>query len=146
MVTTVRQGVFETNSSSSHSISIKIKPFKKDNSLMSDFEDTITIETGEFGWGWDKYNDAYTKASYFLTYYFDNEDKKDMLIRVISKNCPCNTIKFVNDEYSYIDHQSWDILDEIHTEEELENFIFNKNSWLFIGNDNDDPPNGFYNV
>lgn len=145
MVSTVRQGVFETNSSSTHSISIKGKLFKKDNSLMSDFDDVITIRTGQFGWGWDKYNNAYQKASYFLTRYEDDDHKKNMLIDIISKNCDCKSVELIVDESSYIDHQSYDLLDdEICTKDELENFIFNKNYWLIIGNDNEDPPKNFY--
>ena len=44
-----------------------------------------------------------------------------------------------------IDHQSHNIFPEIlESKESIINFIFNSRSWLFLGNDNDDSPEGFY--
>ena len=51
--------------------------------------------------------------------------------------------------YGYIDHQSvegGEMNDLLFDTEKLHNFIFNKNSWLFLGNDNSSPPNKFYDT
>ena len=48
---TIRQNVFETNSSSSHSLCIKsIKDLNKSYLTISD-DDLIHVDFGEFGWG-----------------------------------------------------------------------------------------------
>jgi len=142
---TIRNNIFETNSSSSHSISIRYNPFIKDNSLVP-YNGEIRIDTGEFGWEWKKYNDAYTKASYFLTRFKHDESMLEMLKEVISKNCENCSIVLEIDDYQngYIDHQSTNTLDDIISSDELENFIFNKNCWLYLGNDNEYAPKGFY--
>jgi len=74
MTINIRKGLFETNSSSTHSISMSmeslenlkcsIKPQNIDN------KKTIVIYCGEFGWECEEYNDATTKLSYLTTYLF----------------------------------------------------------------------------
>lgn len=61
----IRKGVFETNSSSCHSLSIE----KSDTTTVLDTiypneEGNVVLEGGEFGWEVEVYNDAYTKANY----------------------------------------------------------------------------------
>lgn len=62
----IRQNVFETNSSSTHSISIAEKNNSElmDNSLIPDSNGYINLGGGEFGWEFKKYNDALTKSNY----------------------------------------------------------------------------------
>lgn len=59
----IRTGVFETNSSSTHSLSIS-----NDNNLLDtlypDDEGNIILNGGEFGWEEETYTDAQTKANY----------------------------------------------------------------------------------
>lgn len=44
-----------------------------------------------------------------------------------------------------IDHNSSDIFPEImESARSIKNFIFNSRSWLYLGNDNSDAPEGFY--
>lgn len=71
----IRKGVFETNSSSSHSICIDDKTFILDT-LIPDADGVITIKAGQFGWEWKKYNDAKAKASYCLTGTLYVEDRQ----------------------------------------------------------------------
>jgi hypothetical protein len=74
MNTQIRHGVFETNSSSSHSLSLSEKFDKNDTTLIDlDFDidptDTyIQVKYGEFGWGVDEFNDSKTKLSYIVTF------------------------------------------------------------------------------
>ncbi len=80
MTQVIREGVFETNSSSSHSISIDHSdftlskmPFK---AIPENDEGIIEIYPGEFGWEVESYHDAPSKASYCLT-FIKGMDKRD---------------------------------------------------------------------
>lgn len=67
MTTKIRHNVFETNSSSTHSISLSDEtgPELLDLSLTPKEDETsIRLTGGEFNWEWAKYNDALTKANY----------------------------------------------------------------------------------
>lgn len=57
----IRQGTFETNSSSVHSIAIR------GESLLASREEVI-IKFGEYGWGYEELRTPSEKASYVLTY------------------------------------------------------------------------------
>ena len=67
-----RSGVFETNSSSTHSISFSDSPhFIK-------LHGPIEIHCGEFGWEEETYYDFNTKASYLLTDLASREDTEKL--------------------------------------------------------------------
>lgn len=61
MKTQIRRSVFETNSSSTHSISIVKEPTN------IHFPATMEFNVGEFGWEWKIYSDYRSKASYLYT-------------------------------------------------------------------------------
>lgn len=67
-----RHSIFETNSSSTHSVSFNSGLFDSivDTSQLDSYVDPadncIHIKFGEFGWGYDEYTDAYTKLQYLL--------------------------------------------------------------------------------
>lgn len=62
----IRQGVFETNSSSTHTISISMSDeYKSVLEKMSG--EGIAFTSGEFGWEYDIYGDTWDKASYLWT-------------------------------------------------------------------------------
>lgn len=136
----IRHGVFETNSSSTHSISIadENKPFVIDP-IYPDENGVIVLHGEEFGWDWFKYNDAKTKA----TYAYQQLNGSETLINVLKDITGCEKIVFV-EGWGYIDHDSVGIVENDY--DYLKNFIFNKNSWLFGGNDNDDADMTFYDV
>lgn len=62
----IRRSVFETNSSSVHSITIALTNSYEDtiNSLE---DDVIGFHFGEFGWGYEEYDSVDNKASYLWT-------------------------------------------------------------------------------
>ena len=143
----IRKNIFETNSSSTHSISVCGNEIDSD---MYDF--IIPNENGEiifsnsicFSWGFEKFNDAHTKALYCIADHIGEQEKIDMVKKVISEQTGCNNIIVSINDYM-IDHQSYGTSNEVfESEEKLKNFIFNKNSWLFIGNDNSCAPPEFY--
>lgn len=152
----IRTGVWETNSSSCHSLSVEDTDVLLDY-LIPNKEGIVAISPDEFGWEWLKYNDAYTKASYCLTgvqYVEDKDTALSNLKEVIKEHTLCEKVylqklTYSYDENGYIDHQSIEDgqMDELLFDKaKLHNFIFNKNSWLFLGNDNSNAPNKFYDT
>ena len=155
----IRKSVFETNSSSSHSISISAG----DSDVLMDIIEipesgVLELGSGKYGWEWEKYNDAYTKADYCALYCRGNKERRLMLTEVLKKQTGAEAVVFTDDKYDdggerndvgYIDHQS-DAGDgqaaeeAFQSPESLRNFIFNKNSWLFLGNDNSEASDSFY--
>lgn len=146
----IRNGVFETNSSSCHSISIdkNNKNFTA-SSLYVDEDGCVTLTGGEFGWEQEEYFDALTKANYCAQdiYRYDwssdsyslDEYKKNMLIDVIKEQTGCTDVLFDIQSLKdgYIDHESHGTSYEAFQNKEiLRNFIFNRNSYLETDNDN----------
>ncbi len=148
-----RRASFESNSSSSHSISMTSGTTYDDTIPIDPIDGKVHISFGEFGWEWEKHTDAKTKASYVATYVFNYKTEKEqqLLTKVIQEFCGAEVVyNKINDEYDpkgYIDHQSSDDsnkgLNAIDfTEENIKKFIFCKNSFLLTGNDNSIiPPN-----
>lgn len=138
----IRKNVFETNSSSSHSISIENRDeyYKPTNEY---FETTISY--GEYGWGYKKLNTIREKLEYIITatqYYDAAEELYLKWIKEVYENYTNNTLK-INDHYKgFIDHQSQHKLDEyfVNNEEEfkenMKEIIFNKKYSIIIDNDN----------
>lgn len=129
----IRQKAFETNSSSSHSISVVDRPFVLDMPRLTEGEQILGEE--EFGWGVDTHNDFWTKVQYCIVDGIDPE-----LIRQVIEN-ETGVIVDIQKGSGHIDHQSTGTAaNELDGEpDKLRNFLFNKNSWLFISNDNGGP-------
>ena len=151
-----RRNVFETNSSSSHSITIADSGVLKNHLVCVD--NKIVSTGGEFGWGVEEFTDAKTKIDYLVTELFCNHvDKKGIhwkklndlkrhrytkLCKAVKDFTGCDLeIKVNNDEYfpiGYIDHQSRGVANEIldATVGKIKRFIFNPKSVLLIAHDN----------
>ena len=141
---TVRHNTYETNSSSTHSITIDTANYKN-----VQIPKTMTIPLGEFGWEYTKFNDFLTKASYFWTLGLYDADVNDRMIRLAADNGLDLEFKRDNDGgYSYVDHGTEHYSDwvkknpELLTDEGLWSFLINESCWIILGNDNSiDPPN-----
>lgn len=141
---TIRKSVFETNSSSTHSITLGKGDFEISKKGLDVEGNIVRIYSGEFGWGPEKFNDAATKASYALTWakgQVAEEHYLSMLRDVIEKVTGCEVVFYhcFDEDYSwgYIDHRSSNVGAEVFgSEEVLKNFIFNPNSVLRVDNDN----------
>lgn len=145
----IRRSVFETNSSSTHSICItKDDVYNKPNSVNFTF--------GEFGWERDEHCDINTKASYLFTGiygYFEQEEaeflKNNIKEYLESEGVACNfigEIKYEKEYFSadidgYIDHGD-DLRDFVkdvcNNKNKLFRFLFSDESFIITGNDNDD--------
>ena len=131
---TTRHKIFETNSSSTHSISIS-----KSNILLTsikpDKDGNIILYGGKFGWKVEKYNSPLVKANYCALDCDGDKEKTSILIKVIMDHTGAKGV--VLDLDGYIDHQSNGTSDKAFENElTLKNFIFNPDSVLYTDNDN----------
>ncbi len=144
----IRASVFETNSSSSHSISIASgEQVGVYDTIVPNADGEIVLTGGHFGWEWVKCNDAIIKANYAAVDNPNrNAERQGMLEEVLKEHTGAKEIVFALGD-SYIDHQSVGTShDAFASKQTLKDFIFSPNSWLFTGNDNDYPPANFYDV
>lgn len=165
----IRKNLPETNSSSSHSVVICVDPNSLVDTLPIDSEGVIHIprRSESFGWEFEKYNDPMTKLQYvcgIIWKYKSNRKKVKLLKEIVLGYTGAKDIVFdweenrsdtdiVEEDEDYywdsgapeIDHNSSDIFPEImESARSIKNFIFNSRSWLYLGNDNSDAPEGFY--
>lgn len=161
----IRNNVFETNSSSTHAISMSgckdnfIQPYSNN--------DIIEIEFGEYGWEHNSLDGYHEKLSYILTmiqYHInhkelpdDNESQeyidailnskwftwlKDMVFEYCGKHLVVNSEVVGWYPAGYIDHQSTDILDDWWSEDEktfkenMKDIVFNDRYSIVTDNDN----------
>ena len=128
----IRRDVFETNSSSCHSITISNNTnnkldYNQLNKYIDDFG-VLTIELNEFGWGIASYNDANNKLAYLCltalhsekiengwfwgndqeyeetTEKFKQTESYNRIFNVLVNFIDIKDIEFKNE--GYIDHQS----------------------------------------
>lgn len=144
-----RPGVFETNSSSSHSITLASDDAVLDDTLPVDAEGVCYVFTGEFARDYGKFTDARTKASFCLTYLKvkgdegykgPDEDLLEMLKQTILTHVPtAKTVRFAKDvvpingmwNSCYIDDRSETICEPMFKDDAtLARFIFSKDSIL----------------
>jgi|688.fasta_scaffold102098_6 hypothetical protein len=152
MKTKIRRSVFETNSSSMHSLSMigsdRLSQFNYGNGKI------VTVKSDEYGWSGDDLTTPLDKLSYIVTMiqYKDNEIKESSYFKWLQEmfkdytGCeliyePCNK----GDEYyedGYIDHQSTDILDDVWSDDRdtfksnMRDIVFNDKYFIEIDNDN----------
>lgn len=108
---TIRKNCFETNSSSTHSLTIftKNKTYtKKDTKHLRGLE----VECGEFGWENKTYTSPIDKASYFWTLAQSNKKLHEKL-QEVGRRTGLIFVKPEADSRHYVDHGS----------EHYENFI-----------------------
>lgn len=154
----IRKNIFETNSSSTHAVSIfRGGPY--------DIPERITICPGEFGWECEIYSDPESKLSYLYTWmlvkcnkyeynevtghyesHYDYDKLKDYQYRLKSKllEAGVKEVEFKKSngywEDGYIDHSEDLFNEDLETilEEYFLDYIFNNASYIETGNDNDD--------
>jgi hypothetical protein len=151
MTIQTRQAVFETNSSSTHSLSISSSSTDLLDTLPLNEQGEVVLNGGQFGWEVEDYSDAGTKASYAAIYVSEwsgekSAEFKEVLDTVIKQQTGCSNVVYDLStdwshprETSYIDHQSVEggQLDYLFEDPELlRQFIFNPRSVLHTVNDN----------
>ena len=141
----IRKGIFETNSSSIHALSVG----QGEQVLPTE----LKFNGGEFGWEHEVYRDTQSKADYLctgITYCDDCFELRDKIINTLSKyNINATFPEIIDTEYGYkieggyyyIDHgyEVGDFIREVVNDESLlMNFLFCEDSFIETGNDNDD--------
>ena len=143
----IRNGCFETNSSSTHAIIIANEE--------PSFFGNIELSIGEFGWGYNVYNYDSDKASYLYTaacelYQKDVFDDIADMLAPYGVNCyshkraefytdPNYSYTYLNN--GYIDHveECKEFVDYVMSDpDHLVCFLFNDESYIVTGNDNCD--------
>ena len=149
----VRKGLFETNSSSTHSIVIG----NNGEDIYANLPEEVYFGGGEFGWEHEEYRDTQSKADYLYTVIV----KQDLLeaipyITETLKKWGVNA-KFQELEdktswngaytykdfsnFCYVDHsyEAKELVEDILKDEALlMNYLFSDGSFIETGNDNDD--------
>jgi hypothetical protein len=115
----VRRNVFETNSSSVHSISLSNGGTLEQSHLyVNDETNKIRVNFGEFGWGYERLNSQSEKLEYLLTMAMSTEGRKlsapeefieteglKLLNDEIANYCNCDGIEIIGkmeaDSWSY---------------------------------------------
>jgi len=165
MTTQIRHGVFETNSSSTHSISIAgaVGVCPEACRLKPDDDGVLRLETGEFGWEIADYRDPWTKAAYAATFVMNltapeqkyddphlgreslstrGQEQYEMLVTTLKEHTGAKEVVIEKSSdrfnpYGDIDHQSFHVAaDAFESSEQLAAFILNDESTLHTDNDN----------
>ena len=131
----IRRNTFETNSSSSHSISLTNDYSDYQYQLVSDYsedytdDDTLVINLGEYGWSWNTYIEPTDKLRYLLTQLAEmlgcntwcdhlsyeqeaeyketiyESDEFNIIEETIARNTPYKKL-VIGSLKGYVDHQS----------------------------------------
>lgn len=158
----IRKEIFETNSSSTHSIVIG----NNNEDIKSMLPTEIHFGGGSFGWEIDSYTDTQSKADYLWTGIVNNsmvDEYKPKIEEILNKygiECTFEETekkesyngklydKFINNNWYYIDH-SFNLINfiEIVCNDEilLLNYLFSNESCVATGNDNDGEIGGLTN-
>lgn len=131
----IRNGVFETNSSSTHSFCISKESVKDEN-----IPNYLNIRTNEdFGWSADCYNSPEEKAAYLCTVmeWCELDAEKEEFLNKLKNEFH---IKFsYKSKNGYVDH-SGEAIAFVHellsNTDKLKRFLFNSKSCIYTGNDN----------
>ena len=146
--TLIRSNAFETNSSSTHSITIgKTGTYC---GITPDWDNVVRFVPGEYGWGPEDFTSVDDRLSYLWIYIKDwvsdpakqAEFMNMFKICVIEHTGASDVEPILRNDYSpygYIDHQSVESndLDYIfESGETLKSFLFDKNTCIHTNNDN----------
>ena len=95
----IRSNVFETNSSSTHSVSVSSLNSHYSSSTCLDefieyYENKVHVSFGEFGWEYEHYDLPYSKLSYILTMLAETEGRN---IQTVAELFETDGFKLIND-------------------------------------------------
>lgn len=125
----IRNNVFETNSSSTHSICISKKPVMAGK--------YIRFSIGEYGWE----NDCVDTADYLYTAILEQHDFDELLVK-LKDILDSHSIEYEFDKpvrnYGYIDHgyEAREFIDAVLSDDDLLIRCLFGDSCVYTGNDN----------
>lgn len=135
----IRRGVFETNSSSTHSLCIGSGDLTDLPTPAPDGK--IHVYAGEYGWEECHYGSVSDRMSYAYTYAKDDRDDERLMamLGAVIKQHTGREVVFEDGDVPgrYIDHQSREVAAEVFRDEEvLAQFLFCPESYFVTDNDN----------
>lgn len=148
----IRRDVFETNSSSSHSLVLG-QGQALSATLPKKFlrTGTAAIRVGEYGWEWMRYYTVINKASYLLT-HITSGDVSDSTAEIcrqypraawlveIFKEAFEVTLEF-EESSGYIDHESVGCAESaLRSKDAMKAFLLDDTAYVVTGNDNSTAP------
>ncbi len=158
MICKVRDAVFETNSSSSHSVTVSSEELADDYGLSKETlrNGVIRAQTKAYGWEWGRAYSPEAKIAYLVTQlaaaYASGKPGKDVtqqvrqharvdsMLSLIERRTGCR-VEVIGASSAYVDHNSAgtgaELLDD---QDKLMKFIFGQRSYVETGNDNSTPP------
>lgn len=142
----VRSSVFETNSSSIHSICIA-----RGSSLRSkdySYPAHLDVHLRSYGWEFAKLETVEDRASYVYSLAMSMDEAEGEVIKshifdICSENDVDVDFDLDRDDFWGVDHAcdgTEFLLDMLHNKKLLRDFIFCKRSCVFTGNDNSEAP------
>ena len=154
----IRKNLFETNSSSTHVITIANN---NEDDFKNNLPETIKFYVGGYGWEFERYDDMQSRANYLFTGILVNGlgECMDKIKNILNKwNVEAifpelvkvkyeysdgfyYALKDEPNKYFYIDHSSEleDFIKELCDDETLlMNYLFSPESFIATGNDNDE--------
>ncbi|NTF16974.1 hypothetical protein G6L37_00845 [Agrobacterium rubi] len=169
MKTQIRDSVFETNSSSSHSVTIdqtELVDLSIHKDILRDGVIRVRLDDEGYGWEWKRYRRPENKIAYMLLQFSGGHlpsgisdldpdaDHSDVFredVRVAwflstieeATGCRVEITRSERDaDWGYsIDHQSVGRgIDEFESENDILRLVFGANSYIETGNDNSNPP------
>jgi hypothetical protein len=158
MTIQIRDAVFETNSSSSHSVTVSADELADEFGISKETlrGGVITAHTKVYGWEWARSYSPGAKIAYLVTQlaggYASGKPGKDVtrevrrdsrvdsMLSMIERRTGCR-VEVMGASSAYVDHNSVgtgvELLDD---PEKLMSFIFGRRSYVETGNDNSNPP------
>lgn len=160
----IRNGVFETNSSSAHSLAYGTEyilrgsrwyqpteehdfsnPMYRLDEVPDEYKGYTFYEyLGEYGWGYDELLTPQQKFSYLLTQIANtseelHESTEYEAIKEMIDDIGCYIIE-CDDKSGYVDHESRGIVNTslFKSKKDLITYLFNDNISVYIENDNDE--------
>lgn len=128
----IRRNVFETNSSSMHSLSI----IGSDRMRDVNFGEKVVIQQDEFGWGYEELTTPIEKLSYLYTEYCEDGYMLDMIKEAV-KDYTGAKVEYEVIFEGYIDHESRGMIrDSITGKQSIVDLVFNDKNVIIIDNDN----------
>ena len=145
----VRNGMFETNSSSTHALNVfKESEHNVPSELIIDLNDDYC-----YGWQEDTYHDINDKLAYILcviaqSFHEDEINEQKEMVQQLKALLSAAGVKYIEITWpskkwwgATVDHgsEAFDIVvDMLNNPEILYNFLFNPQSYIETGNDNSD--------
>jgi hypothetical protein len=158
MTCQIRDAVFETNSSSSHSVTVSAEELADDFGISKETlrGGVIRAQTKTYGWEWGRAYSPEAKIAYLVTQlaggYASGKPGKDVtqqvrqdmrvdsMLALIERRTGCR-VEVIGASSAYVDHNSVGTgVDLIGDQDKLMKFIFGQRSYVETGNDNSAPP------